>query len=62
MRTPTQRAREADANALIKFVLTQLDEVATLPPELANEPYALEERKKAIKRKVWEFYRNYAGR
>lgn len=53
------RALEADVNALLKVVLSELDEVAMLPPEAASEPYALEDRKRRIKRRVWEHHRRY---
>lgn len=56
------RAREADVNAVIKFVLSHLDEVAMLPPDEACEPYAMEERKRLIKRRLWEHHRGYLRR
>jgi hypothetical protein len=65
MRTPVeehlQRIRdlESDTNAVIKLILTHLDEVAALPPEEAGDPYALEERKRMIKRRLWEHHRAY---
>jgi hypothetical protein len=52
-------ALEADTNAVIKLILTELDDVASLPPEQASEPYALDERKRRIKRRLWDHHRAY---
>lgn len=53
------RALEADTNAVIKLILTELDDVASLEPVDACEPYALDERKRRIKRRLWEHHRLY---
>lgn len=58
--TPLQ-ALEADTNALLKLILTELDTLASLPPEEACEPYALEDRKRRIKRRLWEHHRAFVN-
>lgn len=50
---------EAEASALLKLILCDYDELAT--PETPVDPYALDERKRRVKRKVWQLLR-LAGR
>lgn len=44
---------EREANATIKLILFHMEHLAALPPEQAAEPYAFEERRQQVMRKVW---------
>ncbi len=46
-----------DVAALIKLVLSELEVVASLPPELASSPYEFDERRKRIVRRIWSVYK-----
>lgn len=52
---------EADTNAVLKLILTELDTLASLPPKEACDPYTLEDRKKRIKRRLWEHHRAFVN-
>lgn len=49
----TRRQYEADCNALVKYVLSEMEDLASLPPERAADPYVFDERRKQMVRKIW---------
>lgn len=55
------RGLESDTNALLKLILTEIDTLAALPAAEACEPYALEERKRRIKRRLWDHHRAFVN-
>jgi hypothetical protein len=60
MATPL-KTLEADTNAVLKLILTELDTLAALQPVDACDPYTLEERKRRIKRRLWEHHRAFVN-
>lgn len=61
MNSVTIKKLEAESNALIKLLLTEMEELAALQPDQACEPYALEARKKRIRRRLWEHHRTFVN-
>lgn len=51
--TKTRDQLERDANSLIKLVLSEMETLAGLEPAEAAEPYAFEERRRRVVRKIW---------
>lgn len=52
----TQQLRgeiEAEVNATIKLVMTTMEDLAAMPPELASDPTAFNERRHQVIRKIW---------
>jgi hypothetical protein len=56
------KALEADTNAVLKLILTELDMLASMPPEQACEPYFLDDCKRRIKRRLWEHHRAFVNK
>lgn len=48
---------EKDVNATIKFVLSEMETLASLPPEVAGHPYTFGERRRQVVRKIWGLYK-----
>ena len=44
---------ESEVSATIKFVMFELERLAALPPEIACEPVAFNEARRAVIRKIW---------
>lgn len=44
---------EAEVNATIKLIMATMEELAALPPVLAGEPVAFNERRHQVIRKIW---------
>jgi hypothetical protein len=49
---------ERDVSATIKLILTEMEQLAGLPPAIAAEPYALQDRRKRVVRKIWSLYKD----
>jgi len=56
MKTPEQRKK--DVNALIKYVLTAMEELASMPPEEAGDPYVFQERRQQMVKRVWRTFKD----
>ena len=55
---PSTRANlEKEARALVKLVLSFMEEAAALPPEKAAEPIQFNERRRIVMRKIWNLYK-----
>ena len=48
---------EKECNALIKLVLSQMEELAAMPPEQASAPYEFNERRRVVVRKIWTIFK-----
>lgn len=48
-----RQAVENEVNATIKLVMVTMEEMASLPPELASDPAYFNERRIGLIRKVW---------
>lgn len=48
---------EKDANSTIKLVLSEMEALAGMPPEHAGEPYAFDERRRRVVRKIWQLFK-----
>lgn len=46
-----------DARALIKFVLSEMERLASNPPAIAAEPYSFDDTRRAFMRKFWNLYK-----
>lgn len=46
-----------DAQSLIKLVLTEMETLAALPPAQACDIVRLDNAKRRVVRRIWEFYR-----
>lgn len=44
---------EQDVNATIKLVMSEFEDVAVLPPEIACEPVAFNARRRRLIRAIW---------
>lgn len=44
---------EAEVNATIKLIMATMEELASLPPELAGDPVAFNDRRHLVIRKIW---------
>lgn len=53
----TEEQLRKDASATIKLILTELEEVALLPPEQACHPVLFDERRRRIVRRIWQLYK-----
>jgi hypothetical protein len=54
----TQPQLEKDVNAALKLILSEMEMLAALPPEIASEPYAFEERRRKVVRRIWDLYKD----
>lgn len=48
-----QKVIDKEANATLKLVLSHMEQLASMAPEFAAEPYAYEERRQQVMRKIW---------
>lgn len=48
-----QQLIDKEANATLKLVLSHMEGLASLDPKFACEPYAYEERRQQVMRKIW---------
>lgn len=53
----TKSQLEKDTNAAIKLILSEMELLAALPPEIASEPYSFEERRRKVVRRIWNLYK-----
>lgn len=44
---------EAEVNATIKLIMAVMEDLAALPPEVAGDPVAFNERRHQVIRKIW---------
>jgi hypothetical protein len=44
---------EQEVNATIKLIMSTMEELAAMPPELASDPVAFNDRRIRLIRKVW---------
>lgn len=56
MKTVDQRKK--DVNALIKYILTEMETLAALPPEQAGDPYAFQERRQQLVKRIWRTFKD----
>lgn len=49
--------RERDVAALIKYVLSEMETLAGLPPEEACEIYSFQDRRREVVRRIWTLVR-----
>ena len=49
----TRQQLEKDANALVKLLLFEMEYLAATDAEVAAEPYAFDERRRRMVRKIW---------
>jgi hypothetical protein len=52
----TRQQLEAECQATIKLVLTEMEALAVLPPETAF-PYEYETRRRSVVRKIWNLFK-----
>lgn len=57
MRTSDELDRET--NALIKLILSDMEELAAMAPAEAAHPYELEQRRTRVIRRIWRLTRDY---
>jgi hypothetical protein len=50
---------EKDINAMILFVLTNYEELAGAEPAVAADPYTFNERRRLVKRRLWDLHKEY---
>jgi hypothetical protein len=55
----TEEQLDRDTNALIKLVLLDMEELASLPPAMAAHPYELEQRRKRVIRRIWQLVKDF---
>lgn len=48
-----QTPLEKEVNATIKLVMIHMEQLASLQPAEASEPYSFEERRQQVMRKIW---------
>lgn len=46
-------AIEAEVNATVKLLMAEMEDLASLPPELAGDPIAFNDRRNLVIRKIW---------
>jgi len=44
---------EAEVNATIKLIMASMEELASLPPEVAGDPIVFNDRRHLVIRKIW---------
>lgn len=59
MKTPDQRKK--DVNALIKYILTEMEDLASLSPEIAGNPYEFQERRQQLVKKIWRTFKDVSN-
>lgn len=55
--TKTEEQLQRDVAATIKLILTELETVAGLAPDVACHPVAFDERRRRVVRKIWALYK-----
>ena len=50
----TRQQIEKDVGALVKFVMSEIERVAAMPPDQAGHPYHLEQTRSRLIRKIWD--------
>lgn len=50
--------RKKDVNALIKYILTEMEVLASLPPQEAGNPYEFQERRQQVVRRIWRTFKD----
>lgn len=53
----TYEQLEKECNSTVKLVLLEMEALAALPPEQAGEPYAFQERRQRVVRKIWLLFK-----
>lgn len=53
LETPPQEALRRETNAMLKLVLSEMEELAKLAPVQATEPIAYNARRKRVMQKLW---------
>jgi len=53
----TREQLERDCNALIKYLLTELETLAGEDPIVASSPYTFEEHRRGVVRRVWTLFK-----
>lgn len=53
----TRQQLELECGRTIKIVLSELEDVAELPPEIAAEPYAFDARRRRVIRTLWGLFK-----
>lgn len=53
----TRDQLERDCAAALKFVLSEMERLAAMPPKEAAEPYAFNERRRQVMRRLWTLWK-----
>ena len=57
MAAKTRKQLEADTGALLKMVFSELERLASMPPEQAAHPYTLEPIRARLMRRIWSLFK-----
>jgi hypothetical protein len=54
----TEDQKKKDVNALIKYILTEMEDLASLSPEIAGNLYEFQERRQQLVKRVWRTFKD----